>query len=110
MTKEEKLDTIDSIFWDYIIDSEEYSHMAEHPETADEKELWRFFVRAFECVRWHELVCLFGIGLIKSFLNDEMRKMIRKELGKRFDTIAAILRGEPVPVTREDIEFQALFI
>ena len=106
----EKLNIIKNIYWDYDINPASFLMMAEYPEDAKKDELERFFVRAFENVRWHELVTLFGIETIKKLCTDETRNKLRKEARKRFDIACAILREEPLPFTKQDTENRKLAI
>lgn len=99
-----KREIIKNLFWDYNIDVDQYMNMLKHPGKADQKAFRRFFVRAFESLRWHEFVSLFGGELVLKMDDDETRKIMRKEVRNRFDNICAVLRKEPVSVTRQDLE------
>lgn len=104
MKKKEKTDIIKGLFWDYEINPETYLWMAEHPDKADKKDLQRFFIKAFEHLRWHDLLGIFGIETVKKLLTEETRRGLRKEACERYDSVCAILRGESLSVTRQDIE------
>ena len=61
MDKKEKEEIIRNLYWDYDIVPADVLKLIEHPDEGDEARLRRFFIRAFENLRWHELVSLFGI-------------------------------------------------
>ena len=104
----EKLNIIKSIYWDYDINPEFYLWIADHPGQADPAELKRFFIRAFENVRWHELMSIFGISTIRKMMTTETRSNMRKEARQKFDIAYSILHRQPVPVTRQDTENRKL--
>ena len=104
MDKEEKTAIIKGLFWDYKIKPEAYLWIAEHPDEAARKDLQHFFIKAFERLRWHDLLGIFGIETVKKLLTEETRRGLRKEARGRYDSACAILRGEPLPTAKQDIE------
>lgn len=104
MKKEDKIAIIKGLFWDYDIKPEAYLWIAEHPDEADRKDLQHFFIKAFERLRWHDLIGIFGIETVKRLLTEETRRGLRKEARGRFDSACAILQGKPLTITRQDIE------
>ena len=104
MKNTEKESIIRNLFWDYNIDINHYMKMLENPEKAEPGEYRKFFVRAFENTRWHELIQLFDINTILRLHTEETKKIMKREARKRFDTACAILRGEAISTSRQDIE------
>ena len=108
MDKKEKEEIIRNLYWDYDIVPAVVLKLIEHPNEGDEAKLRKLFIRAFENLRWHELVSLFGIDTVEKLCTNETREGLRKEARQRFDIACAILRGEPIPSSRQDTENRKL--
>lgn len=108
MTGEEKEKIIRSLFWDYDIDTSQIMAMLENLQTADDDRIRRLFVRAFENLRWHELVSLFGADTVKRLCTEQTRRLLRREARERFDIACSILQGKTVPSSRQDTENRKL--
>ena len=73
MDKKEKEEIIRNLYWDYDIVPADVLKLIEHPDEGDEAQLRRIFIRAFENLRWHELVSLFGIDTVEKLCTNETR-------------------------------------
>lgn len=104
MNDTEKEDVIRNLFWDYNVDTKRYMEMLKDPEKANQDEYRKFFVRAFENTRWHEFIQLFDIATVLKLDTEDTKKIMKKEMRQRFGTACAILRGEPVTISQEEVE------
>lgn len=99
-----KKDIIRNLYWDYNIDTKHYMKMLKNPKKANQDEYRKFFVRAFENTRWHEFIQLFDIATVLKLDTEDTKRLMKGEARKRFDTACAILRGEPVTISQEEVE------
>lgn len=108
MNRKENEELIRDLYWDYDINPSLMLDLIEHSRKQDEAKLRRCFIRAFENLRWHELVSLFGIDTVKRLFTAQTRQGLRREARQNFDIAYAILRGEAVPSSRQDTENRRL--
>lgn len=108
MNGKEKKEVLKRLYWDYDIIPAQILELIEHPDEEDEPRLRKLFIRAFENLRWHELISLFGKNTVKRMLTEKTRQGLRKETRERFDIAYAILQGKPVPSSRQDTENRKL--
>ena len=61
----------------------------------------KLFIRSLERLPWHYMTALWGIDAIKELYTPENATRIwPKERRRHFDFALAVLRGEPLPVTK----------
>jgi hypothetical protein len=100
LSRDEKLNLMQSLNWDYDVSHEEMLAVIEGdlekagPFTRD-----RLFVRSLERIPWHYIVMLWGVEAIKAlYTEDVARRVWPHNRRKDFDFALAILRREPVSV------------
>jgi hypothetical protein len=100
LSRDEKLNLMQSLNWDYDESHEDMLAIIEGtleksgPFTRD-----RLFVRSLERIPWHYIVMLWGVEAIKElYTEDVARRVWPHNRRKHFDFALAILRREPVSV------------
>lgn len=107
ISKNEKIEIINSLNWDYDVSSQEMLDIVEGKKKATAVFTQEaIFIRCLERISWHRIVELWGIETIKKLYSPILLKRIRsKELRSRYDTIFRILRKEPVSIPRWGSEY-----
>ena len=106
LSDEEKLILIEKLNWDYDISAKEildvitgkkYSAGAFTRET--------LFARSLETFLWEDLVNLWGLETCKTLYTEKTRRMIfSKSLREEYDAVFSVLRGNPLPISRQSSE------
>jgi len=66
----------------------------------------KLFIRSLERLPWHYVTALWGINAIKELYTPENASRIwPKERRRHFDFAVAVLRKEPLPITRWGTEY-----
>ena len=66
----------------------------------------KLFVRSLERLPWHYVTAIWGIEAIKKlYTSDNANRVWPKERRRHFDFALAVLRREPLPVTRWGAEY-----
>lgn len=87
---------IKSIFWDYEVD---YTGVELYDFLVGKKEITEFnrrrvTARLLTSMRWYDLVDIFGIKQLHSFLNDDVLEFIwKKSLKDRYKNVRETLQG-----------------
>jgi hypothetical protein len=102
LTREEKLDFMKALNWDYRTSPEAMLDVVEgRREFAGDFDKKKLFVRSLERLRWYPVVGLWGIETMKAMWTPEIRHRLwppsRRE---EYDITFALLRGEAVPAAR----------
>jgi hypothetical protein len=102
LTREEKLDIMRTLNWDYDVSSEEMLEVIEGSiPKAGPFDRSRLLVRSLERVSWHRLIALWGTDAVKELYTPALARRLRSpELRRTCDFAIAILRREPVSVAR----------
>ncbi|MGI6436690.1 MAG: hypothetical protein ACOX0D_01335 [Sphaerochaeta sp.] len=106
MTEEEKLRTIQNLYWEYNVSSSDVLEIIKGSKIVSSEERNRIFVRCFEHLPWQNVVWLWGIDECRKMGTPEIRRLIRPQLRGKYDFIYGILQGKPVSVPRQDIEIR----
>jgi len=107
LSHEEKIDLMRSLNWDYLDTYEDMLLVIEgRIKTSGAFTQDRLFVRSLERLPWHYVTALWGIEKIKELYTPEIaRRIWPKERRYHFDFALAVLRREPLPVTRWGDEY-----
>jgi len=107
LSHEEKIELMDSLNWDTLDKGEDMLAIIEGGSvssgafTRD-----RLFVRSLERLPWHYIRALWGVDAIKElYTPDNAKRIWPKERRRHFDFALAVLRKEPLPVTRWGAEY-----
>ena len=107
LTHDEKIELMRSLNWDTSDNFEAMLAVAEGRSIrSDAFTRDSLFVRSLERLPWHYVTALWGTDAIKELYTPENASRIwPKERRKHFDFAFAVLRGEPLPVTRWGAEY-----
>jgi hypothetical protein len=107
MSREEKLEIMNSINWDYLDTPEDMLAVAEgRLETSGAFTRDKLFVRSLERLAWSRITGLWGLEAVKKLYTPELaRRIWPKDLRQRYDFAIAILRREIVPIARWGDEY-----
>ena len=99
LTREEKLDFMKSLNWDYLDTPEDMLAVVEgRLESSGAFNREKLFVRSLERINWYYIVGLWGLEALKELYTPKLAARIwPKSLRGRYDFAFAILRREPVP-------------
>jgi hypothetical protein len=102
LTHEEKLRLMRTLNWDYLDNHEDMLAVIEgRLETSGTFTQNKLFVRSLERLPWHYVTALWGIKKIKELYTPHIAKRIwPKSRRCHFDFAIAVLRREPLPLTR----------
>jgi hypothetical protein len=107
LSYEEKLKLMSNLNWDYLDTYEDKLSVIEgRLKTSGAFTQDKLFVRSLERLPWHYVTALWGIEKIKELYTPEIARRIWPK-GRRyhFDFALAVLRREPLPVTRWGDEY-----
>jgi hypothetical protein len=98
LTREEKLQMMASLNWDYNVSPEDMLAVAEgKKDKAGPFDRDFLFVRFLERVPWHRLIAFWGVEAVKDLYTPELaRRLFPRDLRKKYDFALAVLRREPV--------------
>ena len=107
LSYDEKIELMRLLNWDTLDTCEDMLAVIEehivHSETFNRD---RLFVRSLERLPWHYVTALWGIDTIKELYTPEnARRIWPKERRRHFDFAIAVLRREPLPITRWGAEY-----
>jgi len=99
MTRDEKLNHLKNLIWDYNIKSEEILDVLEGSlEKAGHLNKDKIFCRMLSSLPWHIIVELMGIEDVKKLLTTEVISQLwPHSLREQYDRIRKVLHGEFVP-------------
>jgi len=102
LSNEEKLKLMSNLNWDYLDTHEDMLAVIEgRLKTSGAFTQDKLFVRSLERLPWHYVTALWGIEKIKELYTPEIAKRIwPKDRRYHFDFALAVLRREPLPLTR----------
>jgi hypothetical protein len=102
LSHEEKLDLMRSLNWDYLDTYDDMLAVIEgRLDTSGAFTQDKLFVRSLERLPWHYVTALWGIEKIKELYTPEIaRRIWPKSRRYHFDFALAVLRREPLPLTR----------
>jgi len=102
LSYEDKIELMSSLNWDYLDSYEDMLDVIEgRLESSGAFNREKLFVRSLERLPWHYLTALWGVETIKKMYTPEIAKRIwPKERRYDYDYAFAVLRGEPLPLTR----------
>ena len=102
LSREEKLQLMPSLNWDYLDAHEEMLEVIEgRLESSGAFNREKLFVRSLERLTWYSLIGLWGVEEVKKLYTPEVANRIwPKSLKGRYDFTIAILRGETLPSAR----------
>jgi hypothetical protein len=107
LSHEEKLKLMGSLNWDYLDKHEDMLEVIEgRLESSGAFTRDKLFVRSLERLPWHYVTALWGIETIKELYTPQIAGRIwPKSRRYHFDFALAVLRGEPLPLTRWGDEY-----
>jgi len=107
LSHEEKIELMGSLNWDTLDRSEDMLALIEgHIVSSKAFTRDRLFVRSLERLPWHYITALWGLDAIKELYTTENASRIwPKERRRHFDFALAVLRKEPLPITRWGTEY-----
>jgi hypothetical protein len=107
LSHEEKLKLMRNLNWDYLDTHEDMLSVIEgRLKTSGAFTQDKLFVRSLERLPWHYVTALWGIEKIKELYTPEIAKRIwPKNRRCHFDFALAVLRREPLPLTRWGDEY-----
>jgi hypothetical protein len=107
MSREEKLELLRSLNWDYLDTPEDMLAVVEgRLESSGALNREKLFVRSLERLHWDGVISLWGIENIKSLYTAETaRRIWPKERRYHYDFALAVLRREPLPPARWGAEY-----
>lgn len=103
MTREEKLEYVKSLNWDYTTPAEDMLDVIEgRCEKAGPFNAYNLFVRSYQGLKWHIILELWGgIEPIRALMaknNARLRRTVMPVLRSQYDEISsAVLLGKPLP-------------
>ena len=102
LSQDEKMKMMRTLNWDYLDKHEDMLAVIEgRLESSGAFNRDKLFVRSLERLPWHYVVALWGVDNIKKLYTPEIaRRIWPKERRYHFDFALAVLRREPLPVTR----------
>jgi hypothetical protein len=107
LSKDEKLNLMQNLNWDYDVSHEDMLAVIESrlekagPFTRD-----RLFARSLERIPWHYIVMLWGVETIKELYTENIARHVwPRSRRKHFDFAVAILRREPISVAGWGTEY-----
>ena len=102
LSHDEKIELMQLLNWDTLDDCEAMLAVVNGQSVRSNAfERDRLFVRSLERLPWHYIASLWGIDAIKELYTPENASRIwPKERRKHFDFALAVLRKEPLPVTK----------
>ena len=107
LSYEEKIELMRSLNWDTLDKCEDMLAVIEGQ--IDRSEAFtrdRLFVRSLERLPWHYVTALWGVDAIKElYTPDNANRIWPKERRRHFDFAFAVLRKEPLPITRWGTEY-----
>ena len=106
LSKAQKLDLIEKLNWDYDVPSQKILDIVEG--NSDRCEIFsreKIFARSLETLLWEDLVNLWGLENCVALYTDRIRRMIfSKPLREEYDAVFSVLRGNPLPISRQSSE------
>ena len=107
LTREEKLDLMKYLNWEYKDTHEDMLAVIEGEiKSSGAFTRDKLFVRSMERLNWYSFIGLWGIETIKEMYTEELAKRIwPKSRRKNYDISIAILRGETIPTPRWGDEY-----
>ncbi len=108
MSDKEKLNTLNTIFWDYNTNLLPFNKIIEMDlDSVDEYDFKLILNRMLERLNWYELIDILGIKNLKKLLTPEIITRLRsKELKDRYERIRRILHQEPLSISGWDPEYR----
>ena len=102
LTYDDKIKMMRTLNWDYLDKHEDMLAVIEgRLETSGAFTQDKLFVRSLERLPWHIVTALWGIEKIKEMYTPEIaRRIWPKSRRYHFDFALAVLRREPLPITR----------
>lgn len=106
LTHEQKEKLVEKLNWDYdVSDAEIVDVIDGKANSAGSFTRENLFARSLETLLWEDLVNLWGLQNCIDLYTPRCRRMIfSKELRKEYDAVFAVLRGEPLPVSRQSAD------
>ena len=107
LSYDEKIELMGSLNWDTLDKCENMLAIIEgHIMRSEAFTRDSLFVRSLERLPWHYVTALWGANAIKELYTPENASRIwPKERRRHFDFALAVLRREPVPITRWGTEY-----
>ena len=102
LTNDKKIELMKSLNWDYLDKFEDMLDVIEgRLESSGAFTRDKLFVRSLERLPWHYVTALWGIEAVKKLYTPEIAQRIwPKSRRSHFDFALAVLRREPLPITR----------
>jgi hypothetical protein len=102
LTRDEKLDLMGSLNWDYLDKPEDMLAVIEGQlDSSGAFNRDKLFVRSLERLSWYSIIGLWGLETVKRLYRPELAGRIwPKSLRERYDFAFALLRREPLPPAR----------
>ena len=106
LTREQKENLVEKLNWDYNVSNAEIIAVIDgKADSAGGFTRENIFARSLETFLWEDLVNLWGLQNCITLYTPKCRRMIfSKELRKEYDAVFAVLRGEPLPVSRQSAD------
>jgi len=104
---DEKLKLMRSLNWDCLDSFEDMLEVIDGKlENSGSFTQGKLFIRSLERLPWHYVVALWGVETIKKLYTQEIAKRIwPKDRRRHFDFALAVLRREPLPLTKWGDEY-----
>jgi hypothetical protein len=98
LSRQEKLEIMKSLNWDYTTSPEEMLDVLEGKiPVAGTFDADMLFVRSLERLPWHYVIALWGVEGVKArYTPNIARRIWNKDLRRKYEFALAILRREPV--------------
>ena len=107
LSYDEKIELMSSLNWDTLDKCEDMLAVIEGNSTRSEAfSRDTLFIRSLERLPWHYVTALWGIdSIIELYTPENARRIWPKERRHHFDFALAVLRREPLPITRWGAEY-----
>jgi len=98
LTREEKLNFMRTLNWDYLVTPEDMLDVLEgKQEKVGPFDRTFLFVRSLERIPWHYMISLWGVETAKELYTPQAAaRLWPKSIRRNYDFAFGILRGEPV--------------
>jgi hypothetical protein len=102
LSREEKLDMMRTLNWDYLDKSEDMLAVIEgNLDSSGAFTRDRLFVRSLERLSWYSIIGLWGVETVKRLYTPELAGRIwPKSMRQRYDFALAVLRRAPISTSR----------
>ena len=102
LKREEKLNLMRALNWDYDVSPEDMLDVIEEKrESAGAFDRDILFIRSLERLNWYDILGLFGVETVKQLWTPQIARRLRQlEMRENYDFAISILRGKPVSAPR----------